>query len=317
MEIERAKQEARHRTWALLEQEGAVKPPGTAVGKIPNFLGAEAAAEQLATQPLWQTARVLKANPDKAQRAVRAKALAEGKVLYVAVPRLADDLPFYLLDPEDLCGSPWEAASKEGAARAASRWVRISGMTCSVLPIRDSQPHWQLARRWPRSARAAGLTVTLCPATCSLTETVTAHSDRWVMAEPTHVGSGSPNWPLGSWHVLRRGRLGHAKARAGADRSARRWAPRAMVVPKVGERGKVSSPPVRVTMAGEGTREGLAAVPPCVAARAGFRLPPKAAPTAGPPSTRPRRMDQSREAHHPPLHSPEGATPARVPTRNQ
>jgi hypothetical protein len=61
------------------------------------------------------------------------------------------------------------------AARAASRCVRISGMTCSVLPIRDCQPHSQLAWRWPLSARPAGLTVTLCPATCSLTEMVTGH----------------------------------------------------------------------------------------------------------------------------------------------
>jgi MalT-like TPR region len=59
------------------------------------------------------------------------------------------------------------------AARAASRWVRISGMTCSVLSIRDCQPHSQPAWRWPSSARAAGLTVTLCPVTCSLTEMVT------------------------------------------------------------------------------------------------------------------------------------------------
>jgi 5-formyltetrahydrofolate cyclo-ligase len=121
MEIDRAKQELRHRIWALLEQEGAVKRPGTTVGKIPNFLGAEAAAEQLATQPVWQRARVLKANPDKAQRAVRAKALAEGKLLYMAVPRLADQLPFYLLDPEHLSLSPWEAASKEGAARVGRK----------------------------------------------------------------------------------------------------------------------------------------------------------------------------------------------------
>ena len=53
------------------------------VGKIPNFLGAEAAAHQLATLPAWQKAHVLKANPDKAQRAVRAGALTEGKVLYM------------------------------------------------------------------------------------------------------------------------------------------------------------------------------------------------------------------------------------------
>jgi 5-formyltetrahydrofolate cyclo-ligase len=120
-EIERAKQEVRGRVWALLEREGAVKPPGTAVGKIPNFVGAEAAADQLGVLPVWQAAQVLKANPDKAQRAVRAKALTEGKVLYMAVPRLADELPFYLLEPERLTIPPWEAASKEGAAKAGRK----------------------------------------------------------------------------------------------------------------------------------------------------------------------------------------------------
>jgi hypothetical protein len=40
------------------------------------------------------------------------------------------------------------------AARAASRWVRMSGMICSLLPIRDSQPHSQLARCWPLGPRA-------------------------------------------------------------------------------------------------------------------------------------------------------------------
>ena len=50
----------------------------------------------------WAAARVLKANPNKAQRPVRARALTEGKVLLMAVPRLADELPFYLLDPEYL-----------------------------------------------------------------------------------------------------------------------------------------------------------------------------------------------------------------------
>jgi 5-formyltetrahydrofolate cyclo-ligase len=119
--IERAKQEVRGRIWALLEREGAAKPPGRVVGKIPNFLGAEAAADQLAALPAWEAAHVLKANPDKAQRAVRARALTEGKVLYMAVPRLADELPFYLLDPEHLVISPWEAAAKEGAATAGRK----------------------------------------------------------------------------------------------------------------------------------------------------------------------------------------------------
>jgi 5-formyltetrahydrofolate cyclo-ligase len=39
----------------------------------------------------------------------------------MAVPRLADELPFYLLDPKHLSISPWEAATKEGAAKAGQK----------------------------------------------------------------------------------------------------------------------------------------------------------------------------------------------------
>ncbi len=119
-EIERAKQEVRERVWALLERENAVQPPG-AHGRIPNFVGADAAAEQLATLPAWQAAKVIKANPDKAQLPVRVHALTEGKLLYMAVPRLADARPFYLLDPDVLRVSPWDAASSRGAATAARK----------------------------------------------------------------------------------------------------------------------------------------------------------------------------------------------------
>jgi 5-formyltetrahydrofolate cyclo-ligase len=91
------------------------------VGKILNFLGAEAAADRLAAAPAWQAAHVVKANPDKAQRPVRARALEEGKALYMAVPRLADQLPFHLLDPKRLTISPWEAAAKKARPRPGRR----------------------------------------------------------------------------------------------------------------------------------------------------------------------------------------------------
>jgi 5-formyltetrahydrofolate cyclo-ligase len=42
---------------------------------------------------------------------VRAAALSQGKVVYVAVPRLAADLPFLALDPDRLSVSPRKAAS--------------------------------------------------------------------------------------------------------------------------------------------------------------------------------------------------------------
>jgi 5-formyltetrahydrofolate cyclo-ligase len=40
--------------------------------------------------------------------------LRDGKLLYMAIPRLADDLPFYVLDPARLAVPPAEAASREG-----------------------------------------------------------------------------------------------------------------------------------------------------------------------------------------------------------
>src|SRR5215208_8373665 len=80
--------------------------------------------------------------------------------------------------------------------------------------------------------------------------------------------------------AVRRGRLGHAKVRAGADCCARWCAPRAIVVPKVGERRKVSSPS-RVTMAGEETpRNGWPPYHPAwQPGQAG--MPPEAARTEG------------------------------------
>jgi hypothetical protein len=111
------------------------------------------------------------------------------------------------------------------AARAASRWVRIWGMTCSVLPTPDCQPHWQLARRWPLWARAAGATVTLWPVTCSLTEIVTRHLRSVGMAKPTRLGARHQLARLDSEQVVRRDRLGHRKAGAPTDRRAHRCAP--------------------------------------------------------------------------------------------
>jgi hypothetical protein len=58
--------------------------PGAA-GRIPNFTGAEAAAERLRGMPAWQAAGTVKANPDSAQWPVRQRALEDGKTVYMAV----------------------------------------------------------------------------------------------------------------------------------------------------------------------------------------------------------------------------------------
>jgi 5-formyltetrahydrofolate cyclo-ligase len=121
--VSRRKDEVRERAWAALEEAGAARFPGTR-GRIPNFVGAELAAELLAGTPEWRSASVVKANPDAPQLPVRARALAEGKRLYMAVPRLAADRPFLLLDPARLRVRPRAAASIR-AASSAGRPVRV------------------------------------------------------------------------------------------------------------------------------------------------------------------------------------------------
>jgi 5-formyltetrahydrofolate cyclo-ligase len=99
---------------------GVARFPG-AEGRIPNFVGAEAAAERLRAAEAWRSARTVKANPDAAQWPVRQRALEDGKVVFMAVPRLTAPEPFFLLDPDRLADSPRKASSIKGATRSARR----------------------------------------------------------------------------------------------------------------------------------------------------------------------------------------------------
>jgi 5-formyltetrahydrofolate cyclo-ligase len=112
----KAKDSLREEMWSLLQQRKVARFPGAA-GRIPNFTGAEACALILAGSPVWRNARVIKCNPDSPQRAIRRQALAEGKTVYMAVPRLRDPKPFIELDPTRMKCSPYTASSIKGAAR--------------------------------------------------------------------------------------------------------------------------------------------------------------------------------------------------------
>jgi hypothetical protein len=92
-------------------------------------------------------ARVVKANPDAPQLPVRARALADGKLLYMAVPRLADERPFILLDPARLDVPPRRAASITGSARAGRRIgvaelqpVDLWSAAATKLPAKELTP---------------------------------------------------------------------------------------------------------------------------------------------------------------------------------
>jgi len=119
-EVLAAKAALRQEVWSAMTAAKVARFPGAA-GRIPNFTGAEAAAERLRATPRWQAAGNLKANPDSAQLPVRQRALQDGKTVYMAVPRLAEPEPFFALDPDHLSEPPRKAASISGAARSARR----------------------------------------------------------------------------------------------------------------------------------------------------------------------------------------------------
>jgi len=124
-----SKEEVRARIWRLLEERGAALPPKPIWGRIPNFKGADLAAQRLRDTPQYASAKAVFCNPDSPQRPIREAVLRDGKVLVMATPRLSRG--FLQLDPQTLPG--WklpEAATisgafKLGAPTETSRMARV------------------------------------------------------------------------------------------------------------------------------------------------------------------------------------------------
>jgi 5-formyltetrahydrofolate cyclo-ligase len=131
------KQKLREEIWHALTVNKVARFPG-ARGRIPNFIGAEAAAGHLTALSVWQNAKALKCNPDAPQRPVRYAALQAGKILYMAVPRLRERKPFIALDPA-LLGSAglWRASSIQGAF-AVGKPVALDEMIAIDLIVAGS-----------------------------------------------------------------------------------------------------------------------------------------------------------------------------------
>src|SRR5262245_28173525 len=129
----RSKQDIREDVWHAMEQPGVRRFPG-ARGRIPNFVGAEKAAERLSQLEVWKRANVLKCNPDSPQRPVRQRALREGKLVYMAVPRLREMECFLELHPSLLQKNLTQASSIEGAFRFG-RAIRPEAMQAIDLIV--------------------------------------------------------------------------------------------------------------------------------------------------------------------------------------
>lgn len=134
------KQEIRETIWSLLQSEGVARFPG-ARGRIPNFKGAEKCAERVAELEVWKRARVIKANPDSPQRAIRHLALKQGKIIYMAVPRLREEECFVELDPKRITKNIYAASSIKGAFEfgrqvAVKQMKPVDVILCGSVAVR-------------------------------------------------------------------------------------------------------------------------------------------------------------------------------------
>ncbi len=115
-DIKKIKEEIRQRIWRLIEERNIAAFPRPVFHRIPNFVEAERAAENLAKLNVFRTADVVKVNPDSPQKHVRYLALAMGKRVIMPTPRIRQG--FILLDPHTIPSSRYaEAATIRGAYR--------------------------------------------------------------------------------------------------------------------------------------------------------------------------------------------------------
>ena len=132
----RDKDTIREEVWTAMEQSRVARAKNVH-DKIPHFKGAEVAADLVGDLEVWEKAKVVKSNPDKAQRPLRQLALEEGKIVYMAVPRLRKEQCFVELDPARLDITPAKASTISGASRAG-RPVYVEEMRSVDLVISGS-----------------------------------------------------------------------------------------------------------------------------------------------------------------------------------
>jgi len=111
--VKEEKKRLREEIWRQMQEKGIAKFPLPCYGRIPNFYGAEKAAENLKKLEEWKKARIIFANPDSPQKKIRENALKEGKTVIMASPRLKHG--FIIVRPEKVLGKERFAATIRGA----------------------------------------------------------------------------------------------------------------------------------------------------------------------------------------------------------
>jgi 5-formyltetrahydrofolate cyclo-ligase len=106
----------RQKIWREMEEKNIARFPRPVYGRIPNFVGAEQAAERLINTDIFRRAQVVKVNPDSPQKPVREAVLRKGKILIMPTPRISRG--FLVLDPKKISPALYSvAATIQGAFR--------------------------------------------------------------------------------------------------------------------------------------------------------------------------------------------------------
>ncbi len=123
VDVKNVKKRIRERIWRILEEKNIARFPRPVYGRIPNFAGAEKAAQRIILLDEWIKAEVVKANPDSPQKPLRYYALLHGKTLLMATPRLKRG--FLLLDPHRIPQGKYSYASTIRGAFIYGRIVSL------------------------------------------------------------------------------------------------------------------------------------------------------------------------------------------------
>lgn len=112
--IKEIKNRIRYKVWHTLEEKNIALFPKPVYHRIPNFIGADVAAQRLTSLELFKTAQIVKINPDSPQKFVRYLALIHNKIVIMPTPRIKHG--FILLDPSKIPRNKFgEASTISGA----------------------------------------------------------------------------------------------------------------------------------------------------------------------------------------------------------
>lgn len=128
-----SKTAARDHAWTILREEGHARFPFPVRGRIPNFDGADAAAERLLNHPIFDGVSAIKCNPDSPQKHVRRLALERGIRVYVPTPRLRGG--FKLLDPQVIDPADYADAAMLSRMEAHASDVALDDMPAIDLIV--------------------------------------------------------------------------------------------------------------------------------------------------------------------------------------